>query len=32
MPPVDLNAADTAALVAYLGSLKQLNERNGEQR
>jgi ubiquinol-cytochrome c reductase cytochrome b subunit len=32
MPPVDLNPADTAALVAYLGSLKQLGERNGGQR
>jgi ubiquinol-cytochrome c reductase cytochrome b subunit len=32
MPPVDLNPADTAALVAYLRSLKQLDERSGGQR
>jgi ubiquinol-cytochrome c reductase cytochrome b subunit len=32
MPPVDLNPTDTAAIVAYLGSLKQLDGRNGEQR
>jgi len=32
MPPVDLNPADTAAPVAYLSSLEQLDERNGEQR
>jgi mono/diheme cytochrome c family protein len=32
MPPVDLNPADTAALVAYLGSLKQLDGRNGGQK
>ena len=32
MPPVDLNTADTAALAAYLGSLKQLDGRDGGQR
>lgn len=32
MPPVDLNPADTAALVAYLDSLRQLDGRSGGPR
>lgn len=32
MPPVDLNPADTAALLAYLDSLTPLDGRNGGQR
>lgn len=32
MSPVDLNPTDIAALVAHLGSLKQLSGRNGGQR
>jgi ubiquinol-cytochrome c reductase cytochrome b subunit len=32
MPSVDLNPADTAALVTYLRSLKQLDERSSGQR
>lgn len=31
MPPVDLNSADTAALVAYISSLQRLEIKSGGQ-